>query len=317
MNDRYPLISIIIPVYNVEKYLRNCIDSVIRQSYAKWEMILIDDGSSDNSGFICDEYARKDSRILVIHKNNGGLSSARNAALDLPPHGDFVSFLDSDDYWHPSYLESLVELQIQYDADIVQCGFVRGTDNVFPSIKKRVETIVLDNHSVFLKEKARIIMCGKMYRIDLFDQIRMPVGLYNEDDWTTWKLYYRAKTIVDTSSFLYYYTDNPSSTMAKLKKKPDLRYWDAYNERIGFFIKEGKLDLEHCSRLQFCKSLILLYGHSSLSREDRRLIISIIKENWKVLRFSPYIENKYKFLLGLFVTMPKMSTVIANNVKRG
>ena len=102
-----PLISVIIPVYRVEKYIRTCLDSVLNQSYTNWEMILVDDGSPDRSGEICDEYAERDQRITVVHKQNGGLSSARNAALDLPPRGEFVTFLDSDDFWHKDYLKSI------------------------------------------------------------------------------------------------------------------------------------------------------------------------------------------------------------------
>lgn len=315
MNRNKPLVSIVIPVYKVEQYLRNCLESVINQTYTNWELILVDDGSPDRCGEICDEYAAKDSRIKVIHKENGGQSSARNAALDLPPKGEFVTFLDSDDFWHPNYLKTLLFLQQEHNADLVQCGFVRGTESVFPSPKKSVSIDVFDNHEVFLREKANVIMCGKVYRTSQFDGIRMPVGLYNEDDWTAWKLYYRAKKIVVTNQSLYYYTINPNSTMGKLNKKPDLRYINAYNERIGFFVGTGEKDLEHCSRLQLCKSLLLNYRHRKLSKKERREIKAKFNESWKELKHSSYIRPFYKLLFTTFHLMPMLTSKITAKLR--
>ena len=306
-----PLVSVIIPVYKVEKYLRTCLDSVLGQSYPNWELIIVDDGSPDRCGDICDEYARKDSRIIALHQSNAGQSSARNRALDNPPHGEFVTFLDSDDYLHKDYLKTLVDLQQEYQADLVQCGFVHGTATTFPELKEASSVSFLDNHSVFLREKANVIMWGKLFRCSLFEGIRMPVGLYNEDDWTAWKLYYRAKTIVVTDQRLYYYTINPASTMARLGKKPDLRYVNAYNERIGFFIQTGEEDLEHCSRLQLCKSLLLNYSNTKLTGEERRDIKGKFDGSWKILRRSPYIRMFYKTLFSAFHIMPLITSKMA------
>lgn len=308
-------ISVVVPIYKVEQYLHNCIESVIAQTYSNWELILVDDGSPDRCGEICDEYAAKDSRIKVIHKENGGLSSARNAGLDYPPKGEFVTFLDSDDFCHYEYLETLMDLQQKFHADLVQCGFVRGSESVFPPIEGSISIDVLDNHKIFLNEKANIIMCGKLYRTSLFDGIRMPVGLYNEDDWTTWKLYYKAKTIVVTNQALYYYTVNPSSIMGQLNKKPDLRYINAYNERIGFFVETGEKDLEHCSRLQLCKSLLLTYRHSKLSKEERLEVKTKFNDSWKELKHSPYIRSFYKALFEAFHIMPMMTSKLAAKLR--
>lgn len=315
MDKVSPLVSIIVPVYRVEQYLRTCIESVLSQSYSNWEMILVDDGSPDNCGEICDDFAKIDQRINVIHKVNGGLSSARNAALDLPPKGDFVSFLDSDDFWHPDYLSTMVDLQQKFAADIVQCDFVRGTATTFPSWNKVVKVDALNNHEVFLREKAKVIMCGKLFRKSLFDGIRMPVGLYNEDDWTAWKLYYKARSIVVTNQALYYYTINPSSIMGQLSKKPDLRYVNAYNERIGFFVGTGEKDLEHCSRLQLCKSLLLNYRHRMLSEEERLEVKTLFDESWKELKHSPYIRPLYKALFTAFHIMPMLTSKLTAKIR--
>ena len=128
------MISIIVPVYNVERYLARCVDSVLGQTYPSWELILVDDGSFDRSPAICDEYAGRDGRIKVVHKKNGGLSSARNVGLDMM-RGEYVTFLDSDDYWHPCYLEILLNFVEEKQADIAQCDFVRGDSSVFPIIQ--------------------------------------------------------------------------------------------------------------------------------------------------------------------------------------
>lgn len=315
MDKIAPFVSIIIPVYRVEQYLHNCVNSVLSQTYSNLEIILIDDGSPDKCGEICDEYAKNDKRIKVIHKENGGLSSARNAALDMPPKGDFITFLDSDDFWHPDYLSTMVDLQQKNEADIVQCDFVRGDATTFPLLNEEVKIDVLDNHEIFIKEKAKIIMCGKLFKKSLFDGIRMPVGLYNEDDWTSWKLYYRAKTIVVTNQALYYYTINPSSIMGQLGKKPDLRYVNAYNERIGFFEGTGEKDLEHCSRLQLCKSLLLNYRHRKLSKKERRDVKVKFDESWRELKHSPYIRTFYKILFAAFHLMPMLTSKITAKIR--
>ena len=312
---KYPQVTIIVPVYKVEQYINNCIKSILAQTYVNWELILVDDGSPDKSGEICDKYAIDNSRIRVLHKQNGGLSSARNYALDSHPRGEFITFLDGDDFWHPEYLDILVSLQRKYLADIVQCGYFRGTDTCFPSLNESARIAVIDNHGVFLKEKANVIMCAKLYRVSLFDSVRMPIGLYNEDDWTTWKLYYRARTIVVTNQALYYYTVNPNSIMARLGKKPDLRYINAYNERVAFFEQTREKDLEHCSRLQMCKSLVLTFSNGQLTSEEKRLVKSKFEESWIVLKSSSYISVKYKVLFFLFHIIPLTISKIASKLR--
>lgn len=122
------LISIIVPVYNVEKYLKECIDSVISQTYKNLEIILVDDGSTDKSGEICDEYSKKDSRIKVIHKENGGLSDARNVALDIAK-GEYIGFVDSDDYVEKDMFETLYKLAEEHNTEISSISFYKTLEN--------------------------------------------------------------------------------------------------------------------------------------------------------------------------------------------
>lgn len=303
-----PLVSIIVPCYKVEQYLPNCIESILNQSYQYWELILVDDGSPDRSGEICDEYAMKDKRIKVIHKPNGGLSSARNAGLDII-QGAYVSFLDSDDFWHTDYLQMMMNHVIEDKAEIVQCGFLRGTDTEFPSIRMEEDVRSYDNHTVFTQQAAKIIMCGKVYKSCLFKGVRMPVGLINEDDWTTWKLYYKAQKIVVSNLPLYYYTQNPNSIMGNQRKKPDMTYFGAYRERIAFFMEKGEQDLEDVSRMQWCKSLLLLYSNPMLTEDNREEVKKLFDENWKRISKSTVVPSKLKILFYCFCKMPVISSI--------
>lgn len=308
------LISVIVPVYKEEKYLPNCIESVQKQSYFNWELILVDDGSPDNCPRICDEYASRDDRIKVIHKENGGLSSARNTGLDVS-NGDYVTFLDSDDFWHKDYLKIMLAICEESNAQMSQCQFVRGEETIFPESKDWGKVNVYTNHTVFTSQATNIIMCGKMYARHLFDDIRMPIGLINEDDWTTWKLYYKAGKVAVTSQPLYYYTVNPESIMSHAKKKPNLKYLDAYKERIDFFVGTGEKDLEHCSHMQLCKSMVLSYRNPHLSDEDRQMVKSRFDESYDVISTSKYIPVTFKVLFRLFHHFPMMASKLAQKLR--
>ena len=122
------LISVIVPIYNVEKYLQKCVDSIINQTYKNLEIILVDDGSPDNCPKMCDDYAEKDSRIKVVHKENGGLSDARNVGMEVAT-GEYVSFIDSDDYISLDFYETLLETIVDNDSDVVECGVVKFYEN--------------------------------------------------------------------------------------------------------------------------------------------------------------------------------------------
>lgn len=301
-----PLVSVIVPCYKVESYLPTCIESIINQTYTNWELILVDDGSPDKCGAICEEYAGKDGRIKVLHKENGGLSSARNAGMKLMT-GDYVTFLDSDDFLHRDALSFLVEYALKKEADIVQCDFVRGQDTTFPEWSDSLEVNEYDNHSIFTRFAAKIIVWGKLYKRELLNGIKMPEGLINEDDWTTWKIYYKAHKIVVANRPLYYYTVNPNSITGKAKK-PDTTYYGAYDERINFFAEKGERDLEDVSRIQFCKSLLLSYSNKQLTDEQREEIRRRFKDNWQVLKTSPVLPPLLKILFFGFTVSPLLAS---------
>lgn len=309
------LISVIVPVYNVEAYLERCIRSVFAQTYSDWELILVDDGSPDRSPEICDRYARQDSRIQVIHKQNGGLSSARNAGLDIK-RGNYVTFLDSDDFWHPEYLQTLLTLCEKKQADIAQCGFIRGRANSFPANISVPHVRAYNNHSIFLERGAKIIMWGKLYKSKLFDDIRMPVGKINEDDFTSWKLYYRASGIVVTDQLLYYYTCNPQSIMAQQKQVPRLDFLEAYTERIAYFEEQGVGDLEKQSRGHFCLALLLSLRNRNLTLCQSERLHRAFGENYGRIGHSRYVPVVHRMLFHVFRVAPDTVIKILRFIKR-
>ena len=234
-----PLISIIIPIYNVEHYLHRCVDSVIKQTYTNIEIILVDDGSPDNCPHICDEYASKDNRIIVIHKENGGLSDARNAGLESCT-GEYVSFVDSDDWIHERYIEKLFQIIKKNNADIAISRFLKtdGTKSI-PQTKEVFFTIspkeAIINCTTGSKPEF-VISCSKLYKRNLFEGVRFPPKKYHEDEFTTYILFYKAQRIAYTSQYLYYYFTRTNSITASQHPYDAL---EAFEQRYLFF-KEKK-----------------------------------------------------------------------------
>lgn len=204
------LVSIIIPVYQVEKYLEKCLESVINQTYKKIEVILIDDGSKDNSGKICDEYAQKDKRIIVIHKNNEGVSKARNVGIECAK-GTYITFVDSDDFIHKDYIEKLYELCKHNNADLSICGTKDILENekvVKKSRKYKKNLDKEDGMKELLNEKYyTCVIWAKMYKKELFKNIRFNEKTkIAEDLEVLYKVLDKCKKIsINTFENLYYY----------------------------------------------------------------------------------------------------------------
>lgn len=214
------MISVIVPVYNVEKYLNECVDSILAQTYTDFELILVDDGSPDNCGAICDEYAASDSRIRVIHQKNGGLSAARNTGLDIAK-GEYVTFVDSDDLVCKTYLECLLQALLAEQADIAVCDMVTFADGEAPTLveKRQASAEVMTGRDACLSiyrmdGKVPVMACGKLYRTRLFAGVRYPVGRIHEDDATTPRVLYCAEKVVLLSDCLYLYRQRAGSIMS-------------------------------------------------------------------------------------------------------
>lgn len=222
-----PLVSVIIPIYNVEKYLRRCVDSVLTQSYHNLEVWLVDDGSPDGCPAICDEYASKDNRIHVIHKQNGGLADARNVALD-KVNGDYVVCVDSDDFISSSHIEGLNRLIADTNADVAintSCSFLEGTE---PETKQTNGKVYIYDglhaiETMFYQEKFDTSAWGKMYKRELFNDIRYPKGLLFENLPTTYRLLLKAHKVAfkDVQSYYYFLRADSIEGAAFSPKKLD------------------------------------------------------------------------------------------------
>lgn len=212
------LVSIIIPVYNVKEYLAKCVKSVTNQTYTNCEIFLIDDGSTDGSGELCDELAKEDKRIFVLHKKNGGLSDARNAALDIMS-GEYVVCVDSDDYVTEDYIEYLYSLISVNNADIAVCQLkkIYDTQDKLDNYQEKID--VLDKasaiESYLYQRKFTASAHCKIYKRELFTEIRYPIGYYYEDMAVICKLLDRSSKIIVSNLQKYYYIQRDSSIMGE------------------------------------------------------------------------------------------------------
>lgn len=236
------LVSVIVPVYNVEKYLKKCISSIVVQTYVNIEILLVDDGSTDNSGKICDMFAQNDDRIKVYHKENGGLSSARNYGIE-QAKGEFITFIDSDDYISERFIEILMSLIKKYSAEIAFLG-VELVDEYGHCVLKKdgIAKEGIFNHEQALKEmclnrKTGVSACAKIYKIALFDDIRYPIGKLYEDIRTTPYLFAKAKIIAYSTQRLYYYVQRNTSIMHRTITDKDYVLFDAFDELLDFIDK--------------------------------------------------------------------------------
>lgn len=225
-------VSVIVPVYKTEQYLKRCLDSLINQTYNNLEIILIDDGTPDNAGKICDEYALKDSRIKVIHQKNSGQSVARNNAIEMAT-GDYYCFVDSDDYVAPDLIERLYQLIKEYNSDIAVVDYSCFTGNhVSGDNAGQKETNVYTNTEMIknihtVKDELYVVMWGKLFKKELFEGIKFPEGRICEDLFVLYQLYDKAKVSVYSAEKLYYYFrgNATSSTYSINNKFYDDVFW--------------------------------------------------------------------------------------------
>lgn len=261
-----PLISVIVPVYRVEKYLERCVKSILSQTYKNLEVILVDDGSPDQCPAICDACAEKDARVKVIHQENKGLSGARNAGIDAAS-GEYLAFVDSDDYVSPHFIEELYQLLQDTGCAIGQCrfsyvkgdGLVEEGDSAFCIY--RGESLMEQLYGPEEKATCFVVAWNKLYRAELFKEtgIRYPEGRIHEDEATTYRLFHEAKKLVFLDRALYgYYTENGESITAVFSAKR-LQWLTAHEERIAFFKKNGYEKLLPAAYRKLCDACITFY----------------------------------------------------------
>ncbi|MEA4831273.1 MAG: glycosyltransferase [Oscillospiraceae bacterium] len=293
------LISVIVPVYKVEPYIHRCVDSIINQTYNDLEIILVDDGSPDNCGAICEEYAKLDKRIKVIHKENGGLSSARNAGLDIA-QGDYIAFVDSDDYIELNMYENLFKNSNDYHADISVGGVIDCIDNgkeikiVKTSDVKGINVECLDKEAAIKRYLlGSWSSWNKIYAKSVFDNIRFPVGKINEDENIALLLLEKCHRVVYTTKPFYHYIrrENSITTVPFSEKrfawydncKNNLEYTKLHHPSIAEAAEARFLDC----LLYYVREITLAENSKTFETRLKQVIIEIT-ENKKL-----YSKNKY------------------------
>jgi len=286
-----PLISIIVPIYKVEDYLDRCIQSILNQSYKNIEIILVDDGSPDRCGSICDAYALTDSRVKVIHKENGGLSDARNAGLEVA-NGSLIGFVDSDDLIHPRMYEFMLHALTSTHSDISICYYTAFSTETPKHTESPSNYVVINNiqamEALFSFDAVNFTLTwNKLYKAELFEQIRFPKGKTREDEFTTHQILYKAHKIVFLKKHLYYYFERPDSIMRENSMMNEFNYTEAQESRLDFFHKNGLKNLENTTLRKYCIWLMAtLYRYKQQPNSNDTLFIVTIKK-----RKSEYIHK--------------------------
>lgn len=297
------LISIVIPVYNVEKYIDDCLISVLNQSYSNIEIILVNDGSTDRSGQICDKYLEQDKRIKVIHKKNGGLSDARNVGIE-NSIGKYITFIDSDDIVTDDFIYYLYNLIVKYKVDMSVCAYSVVTKDgkhlntgIGYTERKmnRIET--LDN--MLCENGFTVSSCAKMYLLKLFDDIEFPIGKLCEDNATTYKLIEKCDYIAygNESKYLYYKRDNSIMTSNfNLRKLDLLELVDDMAIDLMKYpeLKDAVLKKRISSRFSILRQIVFSdYYNSSITDE----VVNFLLKNKKFIIKSKKIEKREKIAL--------------------
>lgn len=322
------LISVIVPVYNVEKYLEKCLNSIMYQTYSNLEILLIDDGSTDQSGRICNKYAKKDKRIKVIHKANTGLADSRNVGLKMAT-GQLVGFVDSDDYIEFNMFEMLYHILQKYNADIAVCG-VEAVDENGKSLqhsKSKGSICVLDSKEAvisLLEGSISTIFCNKLCKKELFDEIKFPSGKIMEDLATFYRVLDKADKIVISQEVKYYYVQRKGSLIHTNNSKLLTHWLEITNERYdklseqypdlkeplivdklycianlfklfyGSNIKDEKLEKALQTEYIFYQKYYKMYrSKSKITKNARRAKLEL-----QLLNFSPKIFCVYSRFIG-------------------
>ncbi len=315
------LISVIIPVYKVEEYLKRCVDSVLAQTYGNTEIILVDDGSPDGCPAICDAFAEADSRVRVIHQENKGLSGARNTGIDAA-EGTYLAFVDSDDYLHPEFLEKLYAACKETGSDMSVCRweYVRGEeipekgDGAVRSYTGReMMANLYDPDGAYF-----VVAWNKLYHKSLWEDIRYPLGMIHEDEATTYRIYDRVKQAAYINSSLYGYFVAPVSITRGFNPKR-MDWVRAVADRVDYFEEKGYRELMLPALQAFADGSIDIYfgmkdflpGSEKEQQEIREHIRRGLKRVKAYGRFPLRTEIGYR----LFLTFPGLYRRILNQVK--
>lgn len=281
------LVSIVVPIYNVEPYLYRCVNSILEQDYTTLEVILVDDGSPDNCGAICDEYSQLDSRVKVIHKKNGGLSDARNAGLAVAT-GNYIAFIDSDDWIATDYISTMLNLMLDTGCDICECGVIKTTGMVNHDDSNDIEATSYDRlaalSELIYDKNLKQHVWNKLYTRDCIKQELFPVGKTNEDEFWTYRVFGNANKVVQVNKVLYYYFQRESSIMGVGYNLKRLDALEAKNIRQEYIEKNFPelSDIAKCNLFASCiysGQMILKHLNSADRQIAQDVVNGIQKKN--------------------------------------
>ena len=330
-----PLISVIVPVYKVEPYIRRCIDSILSQTFTDFELILVDDGSPDHCPAICDEYALVDRRVHVIHPDNSGLSAARNAGIDWAFNNSdskWLSFVDSDDWILPNFLECLYKVAIECNSRISACSlYYSNGEDPLQSKTYKIQTKTWDE---FYLENwtLGVVAVNKLYDKELFRELRYPAGKIHEDEYLTYKLLAKAGTVSYVDGELYIYFQNPGGITKNGFSLAKMDAIQALEEQREFAKKNGYQEfyISKTDALQG-KLAMLLSGcqiTNDLSAHEKKEVIKYLRsklrkllfKEWKIAKNSQELnwrlENAYPKLMWCYWTCVGIVRKIKQTVKR-
>lgn len=323
------MISVIIPVYNVYPFLAECIDSVCNQTYADLEIILVDDGSTDQCGVLCDNYAQKDARISVIHQQNMGLSGARNTGI-IESHGDYLVFVDSDDRIHPMMLQILYDAMLQYHAEIVICSHriiqeQEPAKTAYTEVHIEPENVKIMSgrecvERLYSDEAVDMVVAwNKLYPRSVFSDLKYPLKRLHEDEFITHKILYPLTKCIYINVPLYEYRLRANSIMAEKNRYRLQDKMDAFEERCIFFEKHNDTELYHKALRRYETSIaeFILYlkeNHlnDTLMRTLNDRFHAVYKE--QIAPSGMAIRHKFKFIL--FMKNNALYKVLKNMVDR-
>lgn len=317
-----PQISVIVPVYKVEEYLNRCLDSILVQTFTDFELILVDDGSPDNCGKMCEEYAKKDSRIHVIHRENGGLSAARNTGVDWVirnSNSQWITFVDSDDTIHPQMLETLYNYVNKYNVKISICSAFKGEKppESFNKLSEvfHKEYLTLDEDGILhlCKDTKYFywIACGKLLHRTIIEKYPFAEGRIYEDNSVVYKWLHEAQKVVITTEPLYFYFTNLSGITKTHFTKKNLDLLLAFKEQIEFYYSLGYEKMTtHMATYYFEISANLYYRAKTENAKD---LIPYIKQQEKEIKslYAPYIKFDAKQQLYYYERTNKLMFYIA------
>lgn len=308
------LISVIVPVYNVKEYLEECLDSICRQTYGNLEIIVIDDGSTDGSGSLCDSYQRKDERIKVIHQSNEGLAQARNQGI-LHAGGEYLTFVDSDDYIHIQMIENMYNAMKEYGADLVLCSHEKVRCDRKADITRRNGSIDgcteelqgRDCVKLFYSEQCvdMVVAWNKLYRTVYFKDVLFPAGKIHEDEFTTYKILYPLEKCIYLKQSLYFYRQREGSITRKTYELKTLDKIEALRERVCYFKTLGDGELYSLSLRRFMTSMAENIVQLDRWRPDEKSIALKLRKDFletykqELFGFHLRCAEKLKFTLFL------------------